>query len=74
MKSVTILLLSLFLIIGMYLAVYSMLYMRKVKEAQNETSIETPKKIFQFLQIGIISSVIIVVISILLLLYELFLS
>ncbi len=56
MKLLNVAVLSTFVLVGLYLGAYSLLYKLKVKEAQRETSILTPPKLFQFLNSVIIIS------------------
>ena len=72
MKVINLLILSTFILVGLYLGIYSLLYKQKVKEAQNETSILTPPRLFHFLDASIILSFLSTSLCILILLYELF--
>lgn len=74
MRALTIVLLSTFIMVGLYVGIYTLLYTQKVTEAQSETSIQTPKKIIQLLRVISSSAFILASISFLFLCYELFIQ
>jgi Ca2+/Na+ antiporter len=71
MKLLSVLVLSAFILVGLFLGIYCLLYKQKVKEAQRETNIITPAKLFQFLNGVIIVSFLSSVVSLIFLLFEL---